>query len=108
MLGYISYTVDQTKTFAGQKLGSIAVLNQIPAFAGERDLNSAGEIEVIRFGDDQNPKLCLEVEHSIDIVHGLNRLAQLQHLYIKFFIVATEDRRAKFEVEMQKYPSIEE
>ena len=35
---------------------------------------------------------------------GLNRVAQLEHPYIKFFIVATEDRRAKFELEMQKYP----
>lgn len=104
MLGYTSYTVDQTRTFGGQKLGNVALLNQIPAFAGERDLNSAKEIDVIWFGDDENPKLCFEVEHSTDIVHGLNRLAQLQHLYVKFFIVATEDRRAKFEVEMQKYP----
>ena len=41
MLGYIPYTVDQSKTFNGQKLGDVVVLNQIPAFAGERDLNSA-------------------------------------------------------------------
>jgi hypothetical protein len=48
--------------------------------------------------------LCFEVEHTTDIVHGLNRLSQLQHLYPKFFIVASEDRRAKFDIEMQKYP----
>ncbi len=104
MLGYIPYTVDQSKTFNGQKLGDVALLKQIPAFAGERDLNSAREIDVIWFGDDENPKLCFEVEHTTDIVHGLNRLAQLKHQYVKFFIVATEDRRGKFEIEMQKYP----
>ena len=104
MLGYIPYTVDQAKTFNRQKLGDVALLKQIPAFAGEQDVNSARDIDVIWFGDDENPKLCFEVEHSTDIVHGLNRLAQLQHLYVKFFIVATEDRRAKFEIEMQKYP----
>ncbi|MDP9288971.1 MAG: hypothetical protein M3P08_12340 [Thermoproteota archaeon] len=58
----------------------VALLKQIPAFAGERDLISAREIDVIWFGDDENPKLCFEVEHTTDIVHGLNRLAQLQHL----------------------------
>lgn len=104
MLGYYPYTVDQSKTFNGHKLGDAALLKKIPAFAGERDLVSAEEIDVIWFGDDENPKLCFEVEHTTDIVHGLNRLSQLQHLYVKFFIVATEDRRAKFDIEMQKYP----
>jgi hypothetical protein len=47
---------------------------------------------------------CIFYFITTDIVHGLNRLAQLQHLYVKFFIVATEDRRAKFGIEMQKYP----
>ena len=74
-----------------------------PAFAGERDLNSAREIDVIWFGDDENPKYCFEIEHTTDIVHGLNRLTQLQHLRVKFMIVASEDRRAKFEIEMSKH-----
>lgn len=104
MLGYTPHTVDQSKTFNGHKLGDAAILKQIPAFAGERDLGSAREIDVIWFGDDENPKLCFEVEHTTDIVHGLNRLSQLQHLYVKFFIVAFEDRRAKFNLEMEKYP----
>ena len=104
MLGYTPYTVDQSKTFNGHKLGDAAILEQIPAFAGERDLGSAREIDVIWLGDDENPKLCFKVEHTTDIVHGLNRLSQLQHLYVKFFIVAFEDGRAKFNLEMEKYP----
>jgi hypothetical protein len=55
------------------------------------------EIDVIWFGDDENPKMCFEVEHTTDIVHGLDRLIQLQHIYAKFFIVAPEERRPKFE-----------
>jgi hypothetical protein len=55
MLGYYSYTVDQLKTFNDKKLGEIATLKDIPSFAGERDLNSAREIDVIWFGDDENP-----------------------------------------------------
>ncbi len=104
MLGYLTYTVDQSKTFDGKKLGEAALLKEIPAFAGERDLNSARNIDVIWFGDDENPKLCFEVEHTTDIVNGLNRLAQIKHLYVKFFIVADEDKRSKFESEMRKYP----
>jgi hypothetical protein len=104
MLGYLPYTADQSEEYNGQKLGEIALVNEIPGFTGERDLNSAREIDVIWFGDDENPKLCFEVEHSTDIVHGLNRLSQFQHLYVKFFIVAVEDRRRKFESEMRKFP----
>jgi hypothetical protein len=104
MLGYTPYTVDQSKSFNGHKLGDAAILKQIPAFAGKRDLGSAREIDVIWFGDDENPKLCFEVEHTTDIVHGLTGLSQLQHLYVKFFIVAFEDRRAKFNLEMEKFP----
>ena len=103
-LGYLTYTVDQYKTFNGRKLGETALLKEIPAFAGERDLNSAIEIDVIWFGDDENPKYCFEVEYTTDIVHGLNRLTQLQHLRVKFIIIASEDRRTKFEIEMTKYP----
>ena len=59
-------------------------------------MNTVKEIDVIWFGDDENPKLCFEVEHTTDIVHGLNRLIQLQGFYAQFFIVAPEERRAKF------------
>jgi hypothetical protein len=104
ILGYLTYTVDQSKTFNGKKLGEAALLKEIPAFAGERDLNSAREIDAIWFGDDENPKYCFEIEHTTDIVHGLNRLTQLQHLRVKFIIAASEDRRTKFEIEMTKYP----
>jgi hypothetical protein len=106
MLGFLTYVAsrDQTKIFNGHRLGDVALLKEIPPFAGERDLNSAREIDVIWFGEDENPKYCFEVEHTMDILRSLNRLAQLQHIYAKFFIVAPEERRSKFEIEMQKYP----
>jgi hypothetical protein len=43
------------------------------------ELNSAREIDVIWFGDDDNPKLCFEA----DIFYGLNRLAQLQKTHLE-------------------------
>jgi len=106
MLGFLTYVAarDQAKVFNNRKLGDVALLKEIPPFAGERDLNSAREIDVIWFGEDENPKYCFEVEHTMDILRSLNRLAQLQHIYAKFFIVFPEERRSKFEIEMQKYP----
>ena len=97
MLGYNPYTVDRSKMFENRTLGDVALLRDIPPFAGERDMKTVKEIDVIWFGDDENPKICFEVEHTTDIVHGLDRLIQLQHIYAKFFIIAPEEKRAKFE-----------
>lgn len=106
MLGFSTYVAarDQGKVFDGRKLGQVALLREIPSFAGDRDLNSAREIDVIWFDDDENPKYCFEVEHTMDILRSLNRLAQLKHIYAKFFIVAPQERMPKFETEVQKYP----
>lgn len=106
MLGFLTYVAarDQNKISNERKLGDVALLKEIPSFAGERDLNSAREIDVIWFGEDENPKYCFEVEHTMDILRSLNRLAQLQQIYSKFFIVAPQERMSKFEIEMQKYP----
>ncbi|MGQ9513675.1 MAG: hypothetical protein ACUVTL_01255 [Thermoproteota archaeon] len=102
MLDYLPYTVDQSKTFQGKRLGDVALVQQIPPFAGERDMTSAKEIDVIWFNQDENPEYCFEVEHTTDIVHGLDRLIQLQHLYVKFVIVAPEDKRSKYEALLQR------
>lgn len=48
--------------------------------------------------------MCFEVEHTTGISHGLNRLAQLKQLYVSFFIISSEDRRNKFDIEMNKFP----
>jgi hypothetical protein len=104
MLGYFPYTVDQSKMFEGRTLGEVAPVRNIPPFTGERDINIAKEIDVIWFNDDENPKMCFEVEHSTDIVHGLNRLVRLQHMNIKFFIVAPKEKRSKFEELTSGYP----
>ena len=97
MLGYLTYTVDQSKSYREKRLGDVAILQEIPPFASDRDLSSARMIDVIWFNEDENPTHCFEVEHTTDIVHGLDRLIQLQHLYVKFFIVAPEERHSKYE-----------
>jgi len=97
MLGYWTYTVDKSKTYREKRLGDIAILQEIPQFAGDRDLTWAKNIDIMWFNEEENPTHCFEVEHTTDIIHGLGRLSQLQHLYVKLFIVASEDKRSKYE-----------
>ncbi len=104
ILDYLPYTVDQNEEYNGKRLGDVAVLKQIPPFAGERDMKTVREIDVLWFNEDQNPEYCFEVEHTTDIVHGLDRQLQLKHLYVNFVIVAPEERRAKYESLLDRVP----
>ena len=104
MLGYLTYTADPSVNHNGLTLSEVATLKELPSFAGERDLVSARNIDVIWFGVDENPQICFEVEHTTGISSGLNRLAQIKQIRSKFVIVSTEDQRSKFEREMEKFP----
>jgi hypothetical protein len=104
LLGYTTYTPDLSKKFNGVELREYAQLQDIPDFTGERDRNSAKEIDVIWFDENENPKLCLEVEHTTDITKGLNRLYQLRQFNLEFVIVSSEDKRSKFNIEISKAP----
>ena len=104
MLDFLTYTPDYSKKHKGRKLRDTATLMEMPAFAGERARNPASKIDVIWFSEDENPKACFEVEHSTGISPGLHRLYQLRQFRVKFFIVASEDDRNKFEREVRKAP----
>lgn len=104
LLEYSTYTVDSSKMYNDTKLGEFATLKDLPDFTGYKDKTSAREIDVIWFDDLGYPTFCFEVEHTTDIVKGLNRLYQLQQFHVTFVIVAPEEKRSKFEVEMAKSP----
>jgi hypothetical protein len=106
LMGFNTYVTkrDQGQVFGKKQLGEVAVLREIPGFAGDRELNSAREVDVIWFDSSENPKMCFEVEDTSDVLRSLNRLYQLEHFNVRFFIVAPDDRRSKFETEMQKFP----
>jgi hypothetical protein len=105
ILGFLPYTVDKNDVFENKRLGDIAILQEVPPFAAERVMNTVKEIDVIWFDNNENPLFCFEVEHTTDIVHGLERLLQLQHQHAKFFIVAPEERRSKFrDLVTNRYP----
>ena len=104
MLGFSTYTPDCSKIHDGRKLGDTATLKKMPAFAGEKASGSASRIDVIWFGEDENPKACFEVEHTTGVNSGLSRLYQLIQFRVKLFIVAPAHERDKFGREVKKAP----
>lgn len=102
-LGYDTYTVDSSKTYKNETLGELMTLTALPRFTDNRILNTAKEIDVIWFQSDF-PIYAFEVEHTTDFGRGLQRLYQLRYFSTKFFLVATEDRKGKFETEIEKDP----
>ncbi len=104
LLGYKTYTADPSKDFEGTKLGEIVLLDTIPDSIGERDKKSVREIDIIWFSYDDAPKVCIEVENTTDVSRGLLRLYQLKQFYSSFVIVAPDDKRTKFQIEVNKAP----
>jgi hypothetical protein len=121
ILGYDTYTADPSKdpgdqfdevvdlegykTVIRRTLGQIATLDKIPDFAPKRILESAKDIDVIWFRDDL-PVLCFEVEHTTNVKQGLLRQFQISRLVqnARFYVIAPEEQRAKFEKEANTYP----
>ena len=60
-------------------------------------LDTIKQIDIIWFDDEDNPTHCFEIEHTTDIVHGLDRLFQLKPYNADLFIVAPKDKHTKFE-----------
>src|SRR5712691_1670573 len=119
--GYDTYTSDPSKDpgeqfydFAedeGRKfviprtLGQIATVEEVPDFGPKRILESARDIDVIWF-EDEIPVICFEVEHTTNVKQGLLRQFQIsKHVpNARFYIIAPEEQRAKFEKEIDTYP----
>ena len=104
MLGYNTYTADSSVDYNHKRLSETAILREIPDFTGERDKYSAKLIDIIWFNEDGNPAFCFEVENTTNVLTGLNRLYQLKQFDVKLIIVAPEDKRTKFKIEMSKSP----
>jgi len=121
ILGYDSYTSDPSKdpgeqfyevvdlegykTVIPRTLGQIATLEEVPDFASKRILESAKDIDVIWF-EDELPIVCFEVEHTTNVKQGLLRQFQIsKHVpNARFYVIAPEEQRTKFEKEVNTYP----
>lgn len=103
MLGYATYSADQSPEYRDTTLGELATLDALPDFTSGRILATAKLIDVI-WMEDEAPVCCFEIEHSTDVTKGLLRMHQLIHFQTEFFIVAPENTRRRFEAETRKSP----
>ncbi len=103
LLGYDTYSANQSPTYRDTTIGELVTLETLPDFTSKRILNTVRQIDVIWL-EDEFPVCCFEVEHSTDVTKGLLRMHQLARFQSQFFIVAPEETRHKFETETSKAP----
>ena len=103
LLGYDTYSANQTPTYRDTTIGELATLEDLPDFTSKRILNTARQIDVIWL-EDEFPICCFEVEHSTDVTKGLLRMHQLSRFQTQFFIVGPDTLKRKFETETSKSP----
>ena len=103
LLGYDTYTADPSKEHGGIKLGDLATLKELPDFAGQKAMVSARKIDVV-WVKGEWPECFFEVEQSTGVTPGLHRMYQVIKVDAKFFIVAPEEERKRFEREVGKAP----
>ena len=103
LLGYDSYSANQSPTYRDTTIGELATLEDLPDFTSNRILNTARQIDVIWL-EDEFPICCFEVEHSTDVTKGLLRMHQLSRFQSQFFIVGPDTLKRKFETETSKSP----
>jgi len=72
-------------------------------FATEKAMDSAKRIDVV-WVNGEWPECFFEVEQSTGVTSGLHRMYQVIRVDAKFFIVAPEDERRRFEREVDKAP----
>ena len=103
LLGYDTYSADQSPKYRDTTIGELATLDSLPEFTTKRILNTVRQIDVIWL-EDEFPVSCFEVEHSTDVTKGLLRMHQLARFQTQFFIVGGDSLRRKFETETSKSP----
>jgi len=100
---YETYTPDRNKNFDGKLLGSICSLETCPQFTFHDIIDrTVKHIDVIWFNRRFFPAQVFEVEHSTDFRSALTKFCELRDFVTKFFVVAPEGRRQKFNMEVKK------
>ncbi len=106
ILGYDTYVADPSKNspMLNKTLGEIATLEGVPPFTHQRYLDTVRNVDILWFYE-EFPTYGFEVEHSTGVTPGLLRLYQIrQFSNTKFFIIAPENVRSRFETEVSKDP----
>jgi hypothetical protein len=103
LLDFDTYTADPSKEYNGQKLGDLATLRELPDFAGKKAMDSARRIDVV-WVNSEWPECFFEIEQSTGVTPGLGRMFQVIKVDAKFFVIAPEDERKRFQREVDKAP----
>lgn len=101
---YNTFTADPSALYRDNTyLNNIASISDLPCFTYSDILHQARLIDVLWFNKStlSFPQFAFEVVDSIGTLNGaLNRCMQLHNFRTKFFIVAPEEHRAKYEQTM--------
>lgn len=102
---YNTFTADPSALYRDNTyLNNIATISDLPCFSYPDILHQARLIDVLWFNKStlSFPQFAFEVVDSIGTLNGaLNRCLQLQNFRTKFFIVAPEEHRTKYEQTME-------
>lgn len=106
---YNTYTADPSALYRDNiQLRNFATLNDIPKFSYDEIINEVKRIDVIWFNKKglMFPKMVFEIVDSISTLDGaFNRSLQLNNFRTKFYIVAPEKHREKFDktIHLERY-----
>jgi hypothetical protein len=104
-LNYRTYTPDRGKNSIYGNLGDLCSEKEVPTESIPKiSIDKVREIDVIWFDEEGYPTHAFEVEHSTDVTKGLLRLYQIHKLRIRLYIIAEEDKRVKFDKEVNVNP----
>lgn len=104
-LNYRTYTPDRGRNSIYGNLGDLCSEKEVPIESIPKiSIDKVREIDVIWFDEEGYPTHAFEVEHSTDVTKGLLRLYQIHKLRIRLYIIAEEDKRAKFDKEINVNP----
>lgn len=102
MKGFDTYTPDRSKLFVSKKLGNLATLSEFPNFTYDRIIRAIKFIDVAWFNPRGFPERLFEVEDSTDFRGSLVKFAELQDFNTSFNLVASAERRTKYDREVSK------
>ena len=102
MEGFDTYTPDKSKVFANKELGNIATMKEFPLFTYEKIIRSVKFVDVTWFNERGFPEKIFEVEDSTDFRGSLVKFAELQDFNTSFNLVASAERKTKYDREVSK------
>lgn len=102
MEGFDTYTPDKSKVFANKELGNIATMREFPIFTYDKIIQSVKFVDVAWFNVRGFPEKIFEIEDSTDFRGSLVKFAELQDFNTSFNLVASIERKAKYDREVSK------